>query len=187
MTRERGRPRRADRKDRLIQTRVARHFERVLKHEAERRRLSVSHLIRNVLEDAFELVDNVVSEVDNIVAGSVDLADQVVRDAGKIAVSACEVAREAVRSTEDVADDEPSETKTPPVDEAAAAAAEQGESDVDPTAEVDAWNAVTLNRPAVCAKCQAELVRGDQAHMGISADPAAPRLWLCDECLQHLD
>ena len=50
------------RKDRLIQTRVPRDLEATLRLEARRRRLTVSHLIRSVLEDAFDLVDDVVAD-----------------------------------------------------------------------------------------------------------------------------
>ena len=84
---------RRDLKDRLIQTRVPESLENKLKKEASRRRLSVSHLIRNVLEDTFDLVGGVVAEVDNIVQDSVGLADQVRRDAGRIAGRAFENVR----------------------------------------------------------------------------------------------
>lgn len=72
------------RKDRLIQTRVPRDLEETLKQEAERRRTSVSQLIRNVLEDAFQLVDGVVADVDQIVNDSVALARNVRRGARRI-------------------------------------------------------------------------------------------------------
>ena len=72
------------RKDRLVQTRVPRDLESTLKREARRRRLSVSHLIRNVLEDAFQLVDDVVANVDEIVNDSVELARRVKHDARRI-------------------------------------------------------------------------------------------------------
>lgn len=71
-------------KDRLIQTRVARDLEARLKQEARRRSLTVSHLIRSVLEDAFQLVDGVVAEVDEIVGDSVDLARSVRRNAQRL-------------------------------------------------------------------------------------------------------
>lgn len=45
------------RKDRLIQTRVDRRLQKHLQDEARRRRMSVSNLVRNVLEDAFGLTD----------------------------------------------------------------------------------------------------------------------------------
>lgn len=71
----------AERKDRIIQTRVPKDLEATLKEAAERERVSVSHLIRNVLEDTFHLVDN-------IVADSAQLVDTVRRDAMKLAASA---------------------------------------------------------------------------------------------------
>ena len=45
------------RKDRLIQTRVDRRLQRVLVEQAKRRRISVSNLVRNILEDAFGLAE----------------------------------------------------------------------------------------------------------------------------------
>jgi len=72
------------RKDRLIQTRVPRDLEATLKEEARRRRLTVSHLIRSVLEDAFELVDGVVADVDDIVSDSSRLARNVRRNARRL-------------------------------------------------------------------------------------------------------
>src|SRR6516164_5314000 len=80
------------RKDRLVQTRVPRQLESTLKREARRRRLTVSHLIRNVLEDAFQLVDDVVANVDEIVTDSVELARRVRHDARRIAGAVREAA-----------------------------------------------------------------------------------------------
>jgi hypothetical protein len=81
----RPRPRPRPRKDRLIQTRVPRHVEETLKREARRRRVTVSQLIRNLVEDAFQLVDGVVADVDQIVADSVSLARNVGATARRIA------------------------------------------------------------------------------------------------------
>lgn len=68
------------RKAKVIQTRVPEDLESTLKEAAEKRRMTVSHLIRNVLEDTFTLVDN-------IVADSSALVEQVSRDAKKVASS----------------------------------------------------------------------------------------------------
>ncbi|MGH0029487.1 MAG: hypothetical protein ACQGVC_06835 [Myxococcota bacterium] len=73
------------RKDRLIQTRVPRDLEATLKSEASRRRVTVSHLIRNVLRDAFDLVDGVVADVDRLVSDSVSLAANVGENARRLA------------------------------------------------------------------------------------------------------
>jgi hypothetical protein len=80
---DRGDPPRP-RKDRLIQTRVPRDLETTLKEEARRRRLTVSHLIRSVLEDTFHLVDGVVADVDEIVGNSARLARNVRRNARRL-------------------------------------------------------------------------------------------------------
>jgi hypothetical protein len=78
------RSRRPPRKDRLIQTRVPRDLEETLKREAERRRVTVSQLIRNLVEDTFQLVDGVVADVDQIVRDSVGLARSVRRSARRL-------------------------------------------------------------------------------------------------------
>ena len=70
-----------DRKDRIIQTRVPRDLESTLKDAAEKKRMTVSHLIRNVLEDTFNLVDG-------IVADSSALVEHVTRDARRLAATA---------------------------------------------------------------------------------------------------
>lgn len=151
----------ASRKDRLIQTRVPRGLERALKQEAERRRLSVSHLIRNVLEDTFELVDHVVAEVDNIVSDSVGLAKQVRDDARRIAKSA-----------------RGQSPRTP-----GARGIHRTAARADSLAHVYAWNKVVLNRATQCARCKKALARGTEAHLGLTEDPKARPTWLCDACI----
>jgi hypothetical protein len=78
-------PRRPPRKDRLVQTRVPRDLEETLKREARRRRVTVSHLIRGLIEDTFQLVDGVVADVDQIVSDSVSLVRTVGESARRLA------------------------------------------------------------------------------------------------------
>jgi hypothetical protein len=157
-----------DVKDRLVQTRVPRRLEDVLKAEAKRRRLSVSHLIRNVLEDTLTLVDAVVTGSEQLVDTSVRVAGQVARDAGRLADRARSTATSVKRS-----------------DEAAAGtrATPEAERTLD---HVLAWNAVVLNRDALCASCSAALSKGSSANLGVSQDPAQPPAWLCSACLARL-
>jgi hypothetical protein len=150
-----------DVKDRLVQTRVPQSLESVLKAEAKRRRLSVSHLIRNVLEDTLALVDSVVAGGEELVDGSKRLAEQVARDAGRLAKNAKEGVAAAVE---------------PP-------AAPANARNLD---HVLAWIAVTLNREARCARCDRDLPKGSSAQLGISSDPSQPPAWLCDDCLPAL-
>ena len=155
-----------DVKDRLVQTRVPRRLEDVLKAEAKRRRLSVSHLIRNVLEDTLTLVDTVVTGSEELVDTSVRVAGQVARDASRLATRA--------RTTP--------ETSGPkqPVERRQHAAPERSLD------HVLAWNAVVLNREVRCACCDAPLAKGGEAHLGVSQDPAQPPAWLCQACLDQL-
>src|SRR5262245_27810944 len=66
-----------ERKDRLIQTRVPESLESALKEEATRRRLPVSQLVRNILEDTLTIVGDVVDGVDAIVQDSIKLGRDV--------------------------------------------------------------------------------------------------------------
>ena len=168
------------RKDRLIQTRVPSVLETTLKEEARKQRLSVSHLIRNILEDTFHLVDNVVVEVDNIVNDSVGLANQLKRDARKLAANARHLRGTGAES----ADGEPAtpvETTESPAEEAPAEAP-QGED----LGHIYAWNPVVLNRAERCSKCQTPLEKGTQAFIGMSDDATKPRAWMCGDCSDQL-
>jgi hypothetical protein len=149
-------PRRPPRKDRLVQTRVPRQLAETLEREARRRRVTVSHLIRGLIEDTFQLVDGVVADVDQIVSDSVSLVRSVGRSARRLTKSR---RRRAPR-----------------------AAAEPG-SDL---SGVYAWNEVVLQRPARCTGCAAAIVRGRRAFTGLSDDPDAPRAWLCAACIEEL-
>ncbi len=149
----------SERKDRLIQTRVPEKLETTLKKEARRRRTTVSQMIRNILEDTFDLVDGVVANVDQIVSDSVELAQQVGRDARRIG--------EAARR------------ERAPCRDPLPSAEEQ-------LSRVQAWNEVVLNQAVPCSKCGAELAPGRRAYMGLSDDPGQPRAWLCTRAIEKL-
>lgn len=71
----------SERKARLIQTRVDEDLDDVLRDAAKKQRLTVSQLIRNVLEDTFKLVEDVVVDAQSLGA-------TVKRDAQRIAAAA---------------------------------------------------------------------------------------------------
>lgn len=173
---ERERLREKRRKDRLIQTRVPEDLESTLKREARRRRLTVSHLIRNILEDTFQLVDDVVANVDEIVTDSVELAKRVGRDAKRVA--------DAVR--EAVAEAPPGKEAAAPAEAAPAAETEPASDHYAPLAHVYAWNRVVLNRAATCARCATDLARGSEGYVGLSDEANGPRVWLCSGCGESL-
>lgn len=180
------------RKDRLIQTRVPQDLESTLKDEARKRRLSVSHLIRNVLEDTFNLVDNVVNEVDRVVSDSVGMAQTLKRDAQRLAATARgETAHREPRA------DEPSSEPS----EESAGAASQPEASASvlvtpppaatpdlssgPLANVFGFQELVLNRPAECAACKTPIARGTHAFLGMTDEPG-PRVWVCADCVGSL-
>ena len=152
---------RRHRKDRVIQTRVPRDLEVTLKEEARRQRLSVSHLIRNVLEDTFQFVDGVVADVDQIVSDSVTLA-KTVRDGARRLTGAATGRDSAATRTETDADAK------------------------DDISHIYAWNEVVLHRPAHCSSCSAEIARGQRGFAGLSDAPGARRAWLCERCVESL-
>ena len=146
------------RKDRLIQTRVPRDLEATLKSEAQRQRVSVSHLIRNVLEDAFDLVDGVVADVEQLVGDSVTLARNVGENARRLA--------------------DPSRARP--------GSPELESSEEGKPADVYAWNEVVLHRPALCSRCGDEIARGERGYVGLCEEPRGPRPWLCSSCVETL-
>ena len=83
MTNTRGRKpsKTEERKSRVIQTRVPQDLEDTLKDAAEKQRMTVSHFIRHVLEDTFNLVDGIVHD------GST-LMENASRDAKRLAARA---------------------------------------------------------------------------------------------------
>ena len=173
---ERERLREKRRKDRLIQTRVPEDLESTLKREARRRRLTVSHLIRNILEDTFQLVDDVVANVDEIVTDSVELAKRMGRDARRVADAVREAVAEPPLGDEG---DAPAEAATP-------TESEPESDDYAPLAHVYAWNRVVLNRAATCARCATGLARGSEGFVGLSDEANGPRVWLCSDCGESL-
>ncbi|MBW2229088.1 MAG: ribbon-helix-helix protein, CopG family [Deltaproteobacteria bacterium] len=162
-----GCSRAAPRKDRLVQARVPRELEASLKEEARRRRLSVSHLVRNVLEDALKLVDGVVHDVDRIVSDSVHLARSLGRGAERSHAGHDREASVGGRTREATREDMRGET-------------------ADDLSHVYAWNEVVLHRPAACSSCGRALERGQRGYAGLSDEPGAARAWLCEGCVARL-
>jgi hypothetical protein len=171
-------------KDRLIQTRVPQGLESTLKEEAEKRRLSVSHLIRNVLEDAFHLVGDVVSSAGRIAEDSVELAGQVAEEAGRIAKTVRD-ATEEVRAGAAKAEPPDTQEKAAPsstrVDDRSNLRARATARRRPVPEDVLGWQALVIHRPSNCFSCGRDLERGDSAHLAFTAVPQPP-LWLCVDC-----
>jgi hypothetical protein len=152
----------AERKDRLVQARVPENLDETLREEARKHRVSVSQLIRNVLEDTFHLVDDVVAQTSS-------LTHQVRRDAKKLAETA-----KTFAAPLDQPPPQRDRARSKPAPQAAAIAA------------VYAWQEVVLNRDTHCARCARLMARGEPGMMGLQDDASAPRVWLCPPCVAEL-
>ena len=141
-----------ERKDSIIQARVPEELSEQLQKEAKRKRVTVSQLIRHVLEDTFDLVDDVVATTRN-------LGEVVKRDALRIAESA--------KGQRPLSAREPAVKYEPRSDSAAL------------LDSVDAWQDVIANREVVCAKCGNVIARGERALLGLGGDEGRDKLWLC--------
>jgi hypothetical protein len=53
----------------------------------------------------------------------------------------------------------------------------------DPLEGIVAFQQVTLAVQATCAKCEAKLERGSNAHLGIGEAAGGPRRFVCQDCL----
>jgi hypothetical protein len=156
-----------ERKDHLVQTRVPEVLDDTLREAARRSRISVSQLVRNVLENTFELVDEVTALGQAAKRDATALGQAVKRDATTLGQA---VKRDAQRVAASVS------AKRPP-----------RSAKLD---EIVAWQEVVCNRPAACASCGRYLVRGDRAFLGLedTAASTTPRakLWLCAGCAAAL-
>ena len=140
-------------------------LERTLRAEAKRQRLSLSQLVRNALEDAFELVDGVVADVDQIVSDSFTLARNVSRNAQRLADS-----RHRQIEPGEGREDEDAPREEAPAD----------------LSHVYGWNELVLHRPAHCARCGVTIDRGQRGFASVSDQPDAAHAWLCPSCIESL-
>lgn len=173
------------RKDRLIQTRVPQNLESTLKDEARKRRLSVSHLIRNVLEDTFNLVDNVVIEVDRVVTDSVEMAQTLRRDAARLAATARGETSHRHHSPQSEPELEAEDAEVTVEVPESPRTTEPLHAD-HPLNYVYGFQELVLNRQAECAKCHCAIERGSRAYLGMNDQPELPRVWVCQDCLETL-
>jgi hypothetical protein len=153
---------RRPRKDRLIQTRVDENLESALKDEAERRRLPVSQLIRNILEDTMHLVGGVVDGVDAIVQDSMTFGRRLTKPGTRTPQSAAAEPRPEAR---------------------AQAQAPEPEADM---SDVYAWSEVVLHQAVMCSSCRAALAAGQTGFLGLRDDPSRGRAWRCPPCVARL-
>jgi hypothetical protein len=174
-----------ERKDRLVQTRVPEVLDETLREAARKNRVSVSQLIRNVLENTFDLVDNVVTH-------TTGMTTELKRDARRIAESArghapAKAKPERGPSARPISERGPSArpitergSSAKPISERGPSAriSERGNA----KDQIYAWQDVIINRDASCSRCTRQLVKGERGSIGLQDDATADKVWLCAAC-----
>lgn len=183
-------------KEKVLHTRIPVELEQEIKDRAEKLRVPVSNLVRNILEDAFALVQHVGSNVEQVVG-------QVTRDAERLSATAAShatrVAEGLSAATRVPGSVPPKETKpsqqeqdgpaikspVPAVPPAEAKPSGPSEATAEARARVFAWQPVTLNILDRCADCGRTMDPGDSAQFGLTG-AMSDRVFICNLCAQKL-
>jgi hypothetical protein len=154
------------RKERVLHTRISDQLADDIRRMAEDLRVPVSNLVRNVLEEAFTVVETVTDNVG-------DLVEDVMEEA--------ERARARVRSRRrrhwrrawaaEVED---------------AGEAGDGEEPREPTPypDVVGWQPLIFNQPRHCDECGASIDVGERGFAGLTASGLSPHA-LCGGCMEE--
>jgi hypothetical protein len=143
----------------VLHTRISEQLADDIRQMAEELRVPVSNLVRNVLEEAFSVVESVSDDVG-------DLLEDVIEQAERASDRLHHFRR---RRGERV---DPEEERRP---------ADDGE----PRAfeEVEAWQPVILNATRRCDGDGREMRRGEQAFLGLTASGLSDT-YLCPPCVE---
>ena len=196
-----------------MHTRISDDLDEALRKAAEDLRVPVSNLVRNLLEDAFDVVESVTGSIGDLVNDVVDeaqgLRGRFPREWRDQAGDAVRDARERVRHARREASDRTSHARaraeasreSPPWagsrvedEEPAAGSSVSGEAEPEQTPTqpevadfpgIIGWQPFVLNIAQACAGCSRSLARGDQGYLGVSAS-GRPGTTLCPQCADAL-
>jgi hypothetical protein len=152
------------RKERWLHTRISEALADALQREARRRRLPVSLLVRNVLEGALDLVEDMVET--------------------RLAATAT-----PRRGRHDGRGSRPA-PRDPSYDPrravyAHARAARAGNVSGDGLDDVYGWQELIIHRAAACGRCKASLAAGTRTFRGLREHDGPP-VFLCAACVARL-
>ena len=155
------------RKERILHTRISEDLAEDLRRVAEDLRVPVSNLVRNVLEEAFSVVETVTDNVGELIEEVMDEAEAV---------------RERIRGRQrgrrrgERGWERRAAAPEPPAQPAPAPL--RGAAD-----DVIGWQALVLARPQRCERCETLLGRGDPAFASVTANGVG-EVWRCEDCLR---
>lgn len=162
---------RGHRKERVLHTRISEPLAEDIRRMAEDLRVPVSNLVRNVLEEAFSVVEAVTDNVGDLIE---DVVDEAERTRGRIRSRRHSVRhRRPHRGRRRPAEVEEEPGGAAPPEEAA----ERAEFP-----DVVGWQPLVLNQPKSCADCEEPLERGERGFAGMTV-AGLSEIYLCRDCL----
>ena len=156
-----------------MHTRISDDLDEALQDAARRLRVPVSNLVRNVLEDVFDVVEAVTDNVGGFVEDVVEEAQNLGRRWEGRFRERTDQAR--ARRVEVEREEVPAAAAPPPV-------AEPARSEFP---DVAAWQPLVMNTVQDCAGCGRAMRRGDNAYLAVGGARPCP-LFLCEPCLDGL-
>ena len=160
-SRSRRHRRHGHRKERVLHTRISEPLAEDIRRMAEDLRVPVSNLVRNVLEEAFAVVETVSENVGELIEDVVDEADRT---------------RERIRRYSDRRRREPG----PADDRRREPAAARVSREEYP--KVLGWQPLIFNRPQVCSDCEESIERGERGYVGVTTNGLSS-IHLCRDCV----
>jgi hypothetical protein len=154
------------RKERVLHTRISEKLAQDIYRVAEDLRVPTSNLVRNVLEDAFSVVETVTDNVGDLIESILDEAER----ARERITRSVERTRRAVQKPlaaeefEEPADDEDEGRKHPEF------------------SDILGWQPMLLNHAQLCSDCGVLISRGERAVVGMAAT-GMTATYLCLVCL----
>jgi hypothetical protein len=157
-----------------LHTRISDDLDEALQDAARRLRVPVSNLVRNVLEDVFDVVEAVTQNVGGFVEDVVEEAQDLGRRwEGRFRERTAEARARRVETDRDEA---PPAPPKPPAPEPEARAE---------FPDVAAWQPLVMNTVHECAGCGRAMRRGDNAFLAVGGTRTGPT-FLCESCLDGL-
>jgi hypothetical protein len=153
-------------KEKVLHTRISEDLSDDIRRMADELRVPVSNIVRNVLEEAFSVVEVVTDNVG-------DLIDDVLGEAGS--------ARDRMRSRQ-----QRRPRPSPRPVESVEDAEEVGEPAGGRFPDVIGWQSLRLNAAQRCASCDTSLERGREAFAGVTARGVGG-VFFCPSCMDALE
>ena len=170
-----------------MHTRISDDLDEALQDAARRLRVPVSNLVRNVLEDVFDVVEAVTENMGGFVEDVVEEAQSLGRRwEGRWRERTADARAKQVAFDREERTRRPAPAEPPPAAPAAPAAGTDAAHASPEFPDVAAWQPLVMNAAQSCAGCGREMRRGDAAYLAVGGVRPGPT-FLCEPCLDGLE